>query len=424
MGLNLPTSHIVYGMGSAGRQLIKLLDEAGQPIAACIDKNAAAIGSISGYPVQPPDALSCIDLPRDCTFIVAVNSRHAYESIRDSLVRRYPELPIPVWGRSIIDQLATTKCHQRLEDGLGLDLRDCMGCRADPSRCEAFRAGARALSAPQQTASTPISKLADFSYFITNHCTLNCLHCVEALPYYTQRTSERSERILGTIRKVVQASGFIDRFSITGGETLLNRELPEIIEGLLNTPGIGFIYLYTSGTVVPSPSLLSRLANPRIAVNLSDYGANISGKLAENFQRCQELFQEHGIAFRLLPNKLWFDLGAFEPLDLDEEALKISFANCAFTNCMTVSDGVLYRCPHQLAGIQLGKLPAPPGQTVDLDQLEGERLVSALDHFLNLDFIDACKHCKLSCGAQEVPAAIQVRRSKLPRSTNGITDGP
>lgn len=403
---------IIYGAGSAGRQLLKLFAEAGIAVACCIDKNAESIGSIGEIPVLPPTHLCTLATAKQYPLIVAVNSRHTYESISGELMRAYPRLSTPTWSRLLIDAFAVERCKQRLTEGSRLDLRECMGCRADPSGCEAFRQGACSIAVDGHIAGP--SKLKDFAYFVTNRCTLNCLHCVEKLPYYEQRTTEKSQRILETVRKVVKASGFIYRFSITGGETLLNRELPDLIDGLLATPGIGYIYLYTSGTVVPKPALAARLAHPRIAVNVSDYGAYVAGKLHENLDQCLAAFDKYGVAYRLLSNKFWFDLGQFEALDLDAQALRKSFSSCAFTNCMTISDGVLYRCPHQLAGIQLGRLSLPDGETVDIDRLEGRDLAESLDRFVDLDYIDACRHCQLSTGAKEVPAAIQVARRTLP----------
>lgn len=413
MGLNPAGTQpfVVYGAGSAGKQLVRLLDELGLPVLACIDKHAPSIHEINGHPVWLPQRLATFrpEIPFD--LIVAVNSRHAFESIRDELAADYPQLPSPIWGRALADRMASERCHRKLQNNKGIDLLECMGCRADPSHCTAFREAARKVAPQQPTemGSSP-GKLNDFAYFITNRCTLNCQHCVEALPYYEARQTESCERILKTVRRVVAASGYIDRFSLTGGETMLNRELPEIIHGILATPGIGFVYLYTSGTVVPSTELLRQLANPRIAVNLSDYGEHLSGKLKDNFERCRTLFDEHGIAYRLLENKLWFDLGTFAPMNLDAAALRKSFANCAFTHCISVSGGVMYRCPHQLAGIQLGRLSSPPGETVDIDHLDDHSLRKALDSLVELESIDACNHCLLTGGAHEVPAAIQVRR--------------
>jgi len=95
--------------------------------------------------------------------------------------------------------------------------------------------------------------------------------------------------------------------------------------------------------------------------------------------------------------------------------MRDSFAKCAFTNGMTLSRGQLYRCPHQLAGVQLGKLPVAEDQMVDVATLEGSALVGALNRFAARTFIDACGHCKLSDQPQEVPAALQSPRRRIHR---------
>lgn len=400
---------VVYGAGSAGGVIVKLLAEAGIAVACCIDKNAAVIGRLDGVPVHAPEHLAALAGNDDLVLIVAVNSEHAFHAIGGTLAEKFPQLPAPIWGRTLIDAFAVRRCEKRLADGLGLDLRDCMGCRADPAGCKAFRRGAQSV-AVGDAGMAGNSALDDFAYFVTNRCTLNCAHCVEALPYYARRTTETGGRILEAVRKTVQACGFVHRFSVTGGEPLLNKELPDILDALLAMPGIGYIFVYTTGTVVPNDRLAACLAHPRIAVNVSDYGSAVDGKLRTNLDRFLGVLDRHRVAYCVLGNKVWFDLGRFERLDLDVDVLRTSFANCAFTNCMTIADGVLYRCPHQLAGMRLGQLPAIEGETVDIDRLAGPALVAALDRFVDLDVIDACGCCRLSAGAHEVPAAVQLPR--------------
>lgn len=410
---------IIYGAGSAGRHLLKLFDELGVPVACCIDAKAEAIGAIGAVPVRPPAALGDITAPARHVLIVAINSDHAFNTISADIGRRYPAFGTPLRARSVANALAVGRCEGRLNAGRELDLRDCMGCRPDAAKCPAFCRGAERASPahplPAPATHHHTAHINDFAYFVTNRCTLNCTHCVEALPHYEAHHSDSADTVLATVRKMVAACGFVHRFSITGGEALLHKELPEMLRGLLALPGIGFIYLYTSGTVAPKPELLTLLTNPRVVVNVSDYGTNTPARLRENFDAFLFALQSHRVAYTVLPNKVWLDMGRFEQLHLDETAMRTSFAHCAFTNCMTLSQGVLYRCPHQLAGVQQGHLPALPDQTVAVDTLDGDALVSALNRFAARDYIDACGNCKLSDNPQEVPAALQSPRRKTIR---------
>ncbi|MCB1960195.1 MAG: radical SAM protein [Rhodocyclaceae bacterium] len=408
---------IVYGAGSAGRHLLRLFDEMGIAVACCIDANAAQIGAIGPVKVLPPDALGTIADPERHVLIVSINSDHAFETISADIARRYPALGQPLRARSITEALATERCLKRLRAGQPLDLRDCMGCRPDAAQCTAFRRGAER-AAPAHPLAPPAARPArinDFAYFITNRCTLNCTHCVEALPHYDKHHNDSAAAVLATVARMVDACGFVHRFSLTGGEVLLHKELAEILRGLLAMPGIGFIYVYTSGTVAPKADVLALLANPRIVVNVSDYGVNTPPRLRANFDAFLSALAAHAIAHTVLPNKVWLDMGRFEELHLDAAAMRASFAKCAFTHCMTLSQGVLYRCPHQLAGVQQGHLPALPDQVVAVDALSDEDLIDHLNRFAARDYIDACGRCKLSASPQEVPAALQSPRRKTIR---------
>ncbi|WP_227816946.1 radical SAM protein [Nitrogeniibacter aestuarii] len=408
---------IIYGAGSAGRHLLRRLKTAGIRVAACIDAKAHDIGHIGDMPVSPPEHLEQIGQPDAHVLVVALNSEHAYTAAAAQLQSRFPAFGAPLWAQPVVQSLAESACHSLLDSGQTLALTDCMACRADVSACPAFRRGAEQASPvrPLRAASPAVADINDVAYFITNRCTLNCTHCVEALPSHETHYNDSVDEILGAAARMVDACGFIHRFSITGGEALLHRGLSDILDGLLAMPGLGFIYLYTSGTVAPKAGLIERLAHPRVVLNISDYGDNTPPRLRENFQSFRAAMDAHGVSYAVLPNKVWMDMGQFEDLHLDEAAMRESFAKCAFTNCMTLSRGRLYRCPHQLAGVQLGQLPVVEDQMVQVDALDGTALVQALNRFAARPFIDACGRCKLSDQPQEVPAAVQSPRRRVQR---------
>lgn len=403
---------VLYGMGSAGKRLMKFLDEANISVAYCIDKNALEIKRFEDHIVHLPEYLQTNFNPQVHKLVVSVNSEHAYQAIAKDLMACFPHVGRPLWGRELIDHLAATRCQQRLDFGGNIVLSECMGCRADPSNCPSFRCGAKAASIYAKRPEGRRSSLNDVSFFVTNRCTLNCAHCIEALPYVQTRRTESIESIIHFARKVSEACEFLYRFSITGGEPLLLRDFSSLIDELLLVPNIGFFYIYTTGTVIPDKALCKKLAHPRLAVNISDYGENVPKKLQDNFHHFLQSMRTHGVCYSVLPNKVWFDLGRFEDLRLSESAKRESFSKCSFTNCMTISGHTLFRCPHQLAGVQQNCLKASDGETVDLEALDGESLVDALDRFVALNYIEACGNCRLSTGAIEVTSAIQVPRTR------------
>ncbi|MGD0835206.1 MAG: radical SAM protein [Polyangia bacterium] len=404
---------VIYGAGSAGCLLLKLLNEAGMTVACFVDKSASRIRSVGKVPVYAPEYIADLAREKGYVLIVAINSKHAWANLSAHLTTQYPALLRPLCGQDVISALAPPHCQNKLWLGQRLDLRDCMCCRADPCGCRVFRKAARNIAVSNAKLDTDVPKLRDFALFVTNRCTLRCVHCVEKLPYYKHREAESAARALSSVRKLVGACGPVYRLSITGGEPLLNTNLPQILDGLLTMPGIGYIYLYTTGTVIPRAPLLAKLRDSRIAVNVSDYGDHLPIRLREKQATFLRTLNDYQVAYRAFGNKLWFDLGQFEPLNLGVGTLRESFANCAFANCITICDGVLYRCPHQLAGIRLGCCPSELGQTVNVNHLEGHSLAQAVTRFLALEFINACGCCRLSIGAQEVPAAIQCREGGL-----------
>ncbi len=97
---------------------------------------------------------------------------------------------------------------------------------------------------------------------VTDKCNFRCRYCMPAeglewLPQSEVLSFEEIERLVGLL-----AAMGVDEVRLTGGEPLVRRELPVLIEKLARVEGVADLSLTTNGV------LLDRLAGPLVAAGL------------------------------------------------------------------------------------------------------------------------------------------------------------
>src|SRR5260370_3721162 len=107
---------------------------------------------------------------------------------------------------------------------------------------------------------------------VTDRCNIRCVYCmpeqVEFLPRAALLSFEEIERLV----RIAVTLG-IDKVRLTGGEPLVRRNLPTLVEKLATIPGLKDIGLTTNGILLSpmAPSLrearLTRINNTRVTMD-------------------------------------------------------------------------------------------------------------------------------------------------------------
>ena len=110
---------------------------------------------------------------------------------------------------------------------------------------------------------------------VTDRCNLRCQYCMPEPDYvWLPRESLLSFEETGAVVDAFTALG-VDRVRITGGEPLLRRDLPVLIESLAARPGIVDLALTTNGVLLASNAAALRAAGlHRITVSLDTLDGN------------------------------------------------------------------------------------------------------------------------------------------------------
>ena len=110
---------------------------------------------------------------------------------------------------------------------------------------------------------------------VTDRCNLRCQYCMPEpdyawLPRETLLTFDEIANVAGAF-----AALGVDRIRVTGGEPLLRRNLPALIEQLAHTPGLADLAMTTNGVLLASQAAALRAAGlKRITVSLDTLHRN------------------------------------------------------------------------------------------------------------------------------------------------------
>lgn len=401
----------IYGGGATGTTLTAALKSHGIVPFLIIDRRFNSIREINGCRVDSPESLSKVDV-KNSLVIIAINA----EVIRNFNNETYlnidkfcHNIDLIEVGADITNILNYVKCSEKLRKGDSFNLVNCLNCGAETRNCSIYNQYLRKISKKSSVMYGQLSLNFDwFGYIMGQHCTLKCKHCCEHVPYLKNKKFSSPEVIISDCRKIANACEFIKYIELIGGEPFLHPNLVEVVKALLEIENVGYIKMFTNGTIVPDKEMVDLLKNPRVVLNFSNYEGQVNGKLAENIQMFKKILFDERIDYIFSESKIWTDWGDFNLRNRTNEQTAYNASHCFIYNCHRVYNGILYRCPHQYAGIEMGYIEDIEGEYVDLNKTSDCDLGVKLEAFENLPFTEACKRCDMPFECPEVPAAVQL----------------
>ena len=402
---------MIYGIGATGTQLTLALEKYGINPEFYIDRRYNQIQEFFGRKVCSADELAKINA-KEYVLVVAVNSeivKTFAEDIYMNIYNHSKNIQVVSNGMELTYIVKYVSCYKKLNNKKEFDIVDCLNCGAESQACSIYNEYLKSIAKGRNIQTTEPSKLFDwFGYIMGQVCTLKCQPCCECVPYFKQKKYSKKEVIISDCKKIAASCEFLRYIELIGGEPLLHPDFKQIIEELLRISNVGFIKVFTNGTVLPKDEVIEMFKNPRLILTMSNYLGQVSGKLLENTLKFKQKLQENNIKYVYSDTKSWTDWGGFELRNKPEEKLVNDFRDCFIANCHRVFEGKLYRCPHQYAGVMLGEIELIEGEYVDIEKLSYDELGKALDGFEMLKYTEACKRCNMPYDAPEVPAGLQI----------------
>ena len=257
--------------------------------------------------------------------------------------------------------------------------------------------------------------LLSTSMNITEACTLNCKLCLAYVPYYSEYKTPSDDEFCSVLNKYFQAVESVDKFSLTGGEPLLHKDLPRIIERLFfyEKQVNQEIILITNGTIRFTDELLETFCKcSKMKVIVNDYGNGLSPHAEYN----AKLLQERGIHFILYTedNRYgWIDCRDHSRKHNTVEAVETQSHSCAFFlgKKWVISRGKLYTCNRAAFRITEHLIPSTEDDYIDLIGEETSVITDKMKRFLTSNYTCSCAYCDgLKEGSKKYIAAEQLER--------------
>ena len=323
--------YIVYGAGRIGIGLVNLLLKMEKKVVMIWDRNPKKEGVYQGIPIRNPyKEKELVQENKRYQVIIGLANSLENEKIYQYLCKEGYKKVYPYWG---VMELFCQK-EKKLEEFYVL-------C-ACAETCEIWIKE----NLERQYGTQIIEKekmISALSVSITNRCTLNCNYCAQC----TNEIKAKGifyDMDLDSFKKYINyilgEAFYIHQLALTGGELLLCKELPEILDYLSQLPQIGYIKILTTATVLISDSLIERLKNPKFIIWIDVYGEKkgIPRRLQKNLKLNMEKLLEHGIWYHVIDNRngTWYDLGDKKKRE-DRKANEKKNRECMFRTCLLLS---------------------------------------------------------------------------------------
>lgn len=245
---------------------------------------------------------------------------------------------------------------------------------------------------------------------LTTKCTLKCKGCGALMEYYEKPEHLDIDRIIQSLRVLIDACDHIKRIHLLGGEPLCYPWLFEVLEFLLDQNKVYQVGITTNGTLLLRDKRVKAiLRNSKFVVDISFYGEDVSNRASELIQQ----LKENGIKYSLNnKGRGWVDFGDFENRNRPKAELKEQFSTCHFKWCRVVLDGKLYRCSRSAHGTYLNLIPVKIDDYIELlppDPNLRKRLWRYL--YGPVQYIEACKFCDF---VQHVPHYVRYLQAGVP----------
>lgn len=398
---------ILYGAGCVSRDFVLLFDEMNIHITHIVSKNWKEIGEFHGIKIENPAILKTIIDTKEYMLIAACNRKLMPELLEDlrNLKTNFNDMEC---GHDIHILLQSSWCMKKACQGEKINLKNCYECTCLDNTCKSLCQYLKRINGHETEKETGTEKVEMIGYLLSNVCTLNCKNCCESVPYMSkeQKHFVKGDNVVRDIRKVSAACKFLTLLEFIGGEPFLHQELSYIVTEVLKIKNIGMIHIFTNGTVIPSDELCNILHNSRVTVYLSNYQVSYPDKFREKVKCTVEQLEKYNIQYFFGKKQNWMDFSSYELQCEKEGELIKKYPDCFLHNCNRLMEGKLYVCPHQYAGIKLGKLEEK--NVIDIYSFTDEQLAKELEKFKSYLYIEACKYCSMPYYAPTVLSGEQI----------------
>ncbi len=252
-----------------------------------------------------------------------------------------------------------------------------------------------------------IFKLKRTAIIMTLNCDLNCKLCSSYAPYFKRTEDLPVSTQMDYIKRYFEIVDHVELFSISGGEPLLYKNLPDFLDRLIEySDRFDKLEIITNGTMIPSQELINAVKpfGSKIYRFLVD-NYNISSKIPE----IRSKLEEGGIPYIVRDNNSqnshcdgWVDLGKIDAMINDDNKAEELFKKCVYVQkmgfCFGIYRGIMTPCGPVRRRRSLGH-DVSYDDYIDLfdDTLSVEDQRKKIMNMYTTNYLETCKYCNGFC---------------------------
>ena len=240
---------------------------------------------------------------------------------------------------------------------------------------------------------------------ITPRCTLRCKHCANFMQNYIKAKDYSLQEIMEPLITFLDAVDYIAKFRILGGEPLLHKDLPTILDFCGNHPKIGRLVVVTNGSLMPDKKTTDALKSSGAQVDISNYPSTEEGR-----KHLQRNLKQMGVHTLFPEHQEWIAYGNGERFDYTPEEVQEVFNSCPMP-CKTLVRNEFHICPRSAHGTALGLVPKREQDFLDVSKASKTTIRQRVVDLFNTEYLEACYYCRKKSLAPRVPAGEQMTGS-------------
>lgn len=241
--------------------------------------------------------------------------------------------------------------------------------------------------------------------FVTERCTLRCRDCSHLIPRYENPRDYEVDDIIEHIENVLKIVKKISDLIVLGGEPLLYKRLPKLLEFCYSQKKIETITIVSNGTVMPNENFFKVMHKTGARLRLSNYG-----KYSTRLNELKFICKKENIEC-FINDELWTDMGEIYDHNYTERELKDVFSDCPFAYAILLLKGRIFRCPHIAHLNNLKVIDSYHHDCVDIRNINAGNIEikkKELSTYLNIPYLLGCSYCNgIKNSIQGIEPAIQ-----------------
>lgn len=241
---------------------------------------------------------------------------------------------------------------------------------------------------------------------VTTRCTLRCKDCCHYAPFFKSHIEPVSfQKIKDELDLLLKKVDLIHTYSLIGGETLLSKDLPKMIQYAITKDQILNIAITTNCTIIPDADLINVLRNQtKCMLVLSDYRGNKDLSERIKLDEIVDICKKNNINYRVTEETTKWEK-APDILKKKKRANKTYTLDCRIYQCHEYAQGILYLCPLVLYMHLNTPQKKLNDAMLDIFKTDSRKIAK----FLTTTRFDTCNYCNLNNGI-EVPVALQLNK--------------